>query len=129
MKTIEQKQAEVLNYFDKTSQHLFITKSGMIFKILTFKHEDKLYYVKLIIRKDDILTETREAFKYGMGLKQEWKRSFFQDDLEIKAIKHFKKFREIECEFIANMTIDNLMNQKLINEVAKGSKFFELEVK
>ena len=128
MKTIEQKQTEVLNYFDKTSQHLFMTKSGIIFKILTFKHEDKLYYVKLIIKKDYMVTETREVFKYGMRLKQEWKHSFFPDDAEIKSIKHFKRFREIESNFIGKLSIDNDENQKVISGLTKDFKFFETEV-
>jgi hypothetical protein len=129
MKTTEQKQAEVLNYFDKTSQHLFVTKQGVIFKIITHKHEDKLYYSKLVINKDKFTIETREAFKYGMGLKQSWKHSFFPDYLEIKSIKHFKKFRTIENNLFGSLTTDNTKNQEVLDKLVTGYKFFEIETK
>lgn len=129
MKTQEQKEQEVLNYFDKTSQHLFVTNEGVMFKIIAFKHEDKLYYSKLVINKDKATITTKEAFKWGVGLKQHWKHTFFPDYLEIKAIKHFNKFRTIDSNLFASLTPDNEKNQERLNKLIEIYKFFEEETK
>lgn len=129
MKTQEQKEQEVLNYFDKTSQHLFVTNEGVMFKIIAFKHEDKLYYSKLVINKDKATITTKEAFKWGVGLKQHWKHTFFPDYLEIKAIKHFNKFRTIDSNLFGSLTPDNEKNQERLNKLIEIYKFFEEETK
>lgn len=129
MKSQETKEQEVLNYFDKTSQHLFVTNEGVIFKITTFKHEDKLYYSKLVINKNKATITTRQAFQWGMGLKQSWKHTFFPDYLEIKAIKHFKKFRRIEYNLFDSLTPDNEKNQERLDKLIEAYKFFEEETK
>lgn len=125
MKTQEQKEQEVLNYFDKTSQHLFVTNEGVVFKITTFKHEDKLYYSKLVINKNKATITTRQAFQWGTGLKQSWKHTFFPDYLEIKAIKHFKKFRKIEANLFSRLTPDNEKNQDTLNKLIEMYEFFD----
>lgn len=129
MKTQEQKEQEVLNYFEKTSQHLFITNEGVIFKIIPFKHEDKFYYSKLTINKGKATITTREAFKWGMGLKQHWKHTFFPNDLKIKSIKHFNKFMTIYANLFEHLTPDNEKNQDTLNKLIEMYKFFEEEVK
>jgi hypothetical protein len=125
MKTQEQKEQEVLNYFDKTSQHLFVTNDGVIFKIITFKHEDKTYYSKLVINKGKATITTRQPFQWGMGLKQSWKHTFFPDYLEIKAIKHFNKFRTIEFNLFFRLSPDNEKNQDSLDKLIEMYKFFE----
>jgi hypothetical protein len=127
MKTQEQKQTEVLNYFNETPKHLFVTNTGVMFKIMTFKVEDVLYYSKLVITKDKASIETREAFKYGMGLKQEWKHHFFPSYLGVKSIPHFKKMRTIVGNLSKNLTIDNQKNQEYLDKLIEINKFFEVE--
>jgi len=129
MKTQEQKQNEVLNYFDKTSQHLFVTNYNEMFKIITFKHEDKLYYSKLVISGSKAKITTREAFKWGVGLKQHWKHTFFPSYLKTKSIKHFKKFIQIESNLSSLLTPDDEKNQKSLDKLIEIYKFFEEETK
>jgi hypothetical protein len=129
MKTQEQKQTEVLNYFNETSKHLFVTNTGVMFKIMTFKLEDVLYYSKLVITKDKASIETREAFKYGMGLKQTWKHHFFPNYLGVKSTPHFIRFNEIESYLKGKLTSDNVKNQSLVDEAIKTFGLFEIEIK
>ena len=130
MKTQEQKKAEVLNYFHKTSQHLFVTEQGMMFKIIPFEKEGVLYYSKLIIGKDTMKIETHELFKWGVRWKSNYKLDLFPDFLNIKSIKHFNKLKWIIAllglgEY--TLTPNDVNNQKLLDKLILRFKFFEIE--
>ena len=127
MKTQEQKEKEVFNYFNNTSQHLFITNENVIFKIIPFKYEDTFYYSKLVISKGKVTITTKEAYKWGIGLKQQWKHTFFPDYLKIKSIKHYNKFDKIYSNLIGLLTPDNVENQKSLDKLVEIYKFFEEE--
>ena len=127
MKTQEQKKAEVLNYFHKTSQHLFVTEQGMMFKIIPFEKEGVLYYSKLIIGKDTMKIETHELFKWGVRWKSNYKLDLFPDYLNIKSIKHFNKLRTILIQLNGSLTPDNVRNKEVIDKLVKGYKYFEIE--
>lgn len=129
MKTEEQKNQEVFNYFDKTSQHLFVTNQGAIFKIIPFKHDGKDYYSELVIKKDKLTITTKETFKWGIGLKQHWKHTLFPDYLKVKSIKHFKRFTTIYSNLLGLLTPDNVQNQKSLDKLVEIYKFFEEETK
>ena len=126
MKTQEQKQIEILNYFTKTSQHLFVTEQGIMFKIKSFEHEGILYYSKLVINKDSIKITTDKVGNASNGwVKQDYKHRFFPDYLNIKSIKHFKKLNTILVNMI--YTPNDVENQRVLDILVKTYKFFEVE--
>jgi len=125
MKSQEQKEREVLNYLDKTSQHLFVTKQGVMFKIITFKQEGELYYSQFIIKKDTIKVVTNKV-KLNR-FKRSYKDELFESYLEIKSIRMFKKLYDLLKNITLDLGKDDVKNQERLDKLVEHYKFFEKE--
>lgn len=127
MKTIEQKQEQVKNYLNETAKHLFLTKNGVMFKIIPFKHEEKTYVAKVTISKTSFDVSIDDMSKiYDSELKQTWKNRYFDNFLEIKSIKHFKAFNILFENLKNGITIDNKKNVELLEKLISESEFLSL---
>jgi len=127
MKTIEQKEQQVKNYLNETAKHLFVTKNGVMFKIIPFNHEEKSYVAKVTISKTNFNVSIDDVSKiYDSELKQTWKNRYFDNFLEIKSIKHFKAFNLLFEKFKSGITIDNKKNVESLEKLISESEFLSL---
>ena len=130
MKTVEQKQLEVKNYLTKTEQHLFKTKKGDMFKIITFEVDGELNVCKITISKDGVVSsKVRKVFIYEYDIiKQTWKHRYFPvssyEKEDVIAIKHFKDVNSFFAYLRDKLTVVDSKNIEIMDEIIKIRKLF-----
>ncbi|CAG7581396.1 MAG: hypothetical protein SLAVMIC_00821 [uncultured marine phage] len=118
MITEEKKQKlekRMMDYLNKTSKHLFQTKSFMefsrlaysfqdhIFKVFPMTIDDKVYRVKIRMSKDNTEVIINKVEVHSSNSLQYMKDDLFPHSIEenrkVKSIKHFKSIRKMIGEF------------------------------
>jgi hypothetical protein len=123
MKTQEQVSIEIKNYLNKTSNHLFVTESGHMYKIQSFEREAKLYYAAITLGKGVVSINVKEALHdrtyawYGNNSLDVLKAVVFPSYQKSKSIPYFKKMRELMTELMAEIQIDNSLNKDLVEKI------------
>ena len=123
MKTKEQVSTEINNYLNKTSNHLFITESGHMYKIQSFEREGKLYYATITLGKGFVSINVKEALNdrtyswYGNNSLDVLKNVVFPSYQKSKSIPYFKKMRELVTELMSEIQIDNTLNKDLVEKI------------
>jgi len=123
MKTQEQVSIEVNNYFNKASNHLFVTESGHMYKIQTFEREGKRYYATITLGKGFASIQVRETLNErtyawcGNNSLNVMKDIAFPRYQKSKSIPYFKKMRELMTELMSEIQIDNSLNKDLVEKI------------
>lgn len=123
-KTKQQILADAKVYLNKTSLHLFTTGTqGHMYKIITFEKEGKLYYATIVIGKDYLNIDVKEAVSdrqyawAGNNTLSILKSSLFPIYGKTKSIPYFKKMKTLIEEIKSEINIDNALNKELINKL------------
>ncbi len=131
-KTKQEIITQVEQYLDKTTLHLYVTESGHLYKILPLYNEGKLYIATIMIGKDNVIINTKEAVTdymyktYGNGTANVIKKGLFPDYYKTKSIPNFKRFKNLIDEIKADIKFTSIDNKDLINMIK--IKTIELEL-
>ncbi len=114
----ENMKKRISTYLNKTSMHLFMTDSDKFYKLLVYKHENRLNYVKLLFDDNNIEVEFMNNILEGDWYHPEalagYKRNansrahYFMKKRSIKKIKRFlPKFDEL-IEYLKTVDSETL---------------------
>ena len=131
MKTKQQIQNEVSKYLSKTSQHLFTTAQGYLYKIETFERDGKLYYATILMGKGNVMITVKEAMSdrqfadAGNNSLNLLQQGIFPTYFKTQSIPYFKKMREMIKYLMGEIKVDEESNKELITKLK--AKLPELE--
>lgn len=131
-KTKSQIEKEALAYLTKTSNHVFVTESGHLYKIVPFVSEGTNYYATIHIGKDSVVINTKEVLSerqfayYGNNSLSVLKSSLFPTYNKTKSIPNFKRMREFVALIMKDLKTDSKSNQELSAKVKDKVKELEL---
>ena len=135
IKTNEQIVKEAKAYLTKTSNHLYTTKGGFIYKVITFERDDKFYYITLTIGNGRVMLNVKNLEEnmthyiqnYGNNALNVLKDSIYPRYQETKSLPYFKKMRELSKEILSKISLDNKANAELIEDIKSRLTEFELK--
>lgn len=85
----------MVDYTNKTSNHLFINKNNEMFKVIPFKHKDRNMVATIRFKESSQSVSIREIKAYDGNSLNEMKHSFFLLYFDkYKAIPNFKRVKE-----------------------------------
>lgn len=131
-KTKSQIEKKALAYLTKTSNHVFVTESGYLYKIIPFVSEGTNYYATIYIGKDSVVINTKEVLSdrqfayYGNNSLNVLKGLLFPKYDKTKSIPNFKKMREFVALISNDLKVDSKSNKELSDKIKDKIKEFEL---
>jgi len=130
LKSKQQIENEVETYLNKTAQHLFVTESGYLYKIIPYRNEGELYYVVITMGKGQVNIRINKAVSdssynyYGNGTLSVVKDVLFPPYTKAKSIPNFKKMRVLVEEIKKELKVSD--NDKLIDKIKNRLPEFEV---
>ena len=118
-KTKSQIEKEAMAYLTKTSNHVFKTNDGYLYKIITLNHEGKNYYATIMLGNGKVLINTQEVVSdrqfayYGNNTLSVLKSSLFPSWYKTQSIPNFKKMKALIADIEKEIKVDNKSNQPL----------------
>jgi hypothetical protein len=110
-------------YLNKTSNHLFTTADGYLYKIETFEREGKLYYATIFLGNGKVIVDVKEAISerqftwYGNNTLNVLQQELFPKYFKAKSIPYFKKMKEIIKDLMSELKVNNADNKELIEKI------------
>lgn len=132
LKIKEQVVSQVESYLNKTTNHLFVTESGYLYKVLPLTKDGKLYTVTIMMGKGQVLLTINESVSdntykyYGNATANIVKKSLFPDYYKTKSIPNFRKMRVLVEEIVSEIKYDDNANKTLIDKLKKKLPEFEV---
>lgn len=132
LKTKEEVVNQVETYLNKTANHLFVTESGHLYKVLPLRKDGKLYCVTITMGKGQVVLNISEAvsdYVYqncGNGTANVIKNNLFPEYYKAKSIPNFRKMRKLVEEIIPNIKFENNANKELTEKIKERLPEFEV---
>jgi hypothetical protein len=130
-KTKQELEKQLENYLVKASNHVYLIEGGFYYKVLPLHNEGNLYYATLIMGKDKVIMNVKQAIPerdyqcYGNDSANVVKRRLFPEHYKSKSIPNFKRIRNLIDSIKPLIKFDSKSNEELI-EIIKG-RLIELE--
>jgi len=131
MKIKQELEKQLENYLIKTSNHVFLIEGGFYYKVLPLHSEGNLYYITLIMGKDNVTMNVKQAIPerdyqyYGNDSANVVKSRLFPEYYKTKSIPNFKRIRKLIDEITPKIKFDNKSNEELVGNIR--GRLIELE--